>query len=242
MKLYDLLEAPLKDISVHDAEQTGSFSQKDKDLIKKLITKKVYHEKLSKVPMDLYVYVLDAIGVKEIAKEFPEGEIWFKNGDFYSPKLRAKNGGDTNLFLRDVHFEYIFHDIRDNIKKNSKSVHFIMGDNYSPENQISPTPWMLIHRFCHTIPDPVVPRQIRSLDLWDSKNIFTFKSTEKLSDRSEFETELMTQFILTGDIPIKPKFKGMDDDEREELIKAVDEYKINISKVIKELPGRIFYI
>lgn len=59
MKISDLLEAPLVDIKYYRHDKKGSLNDRDRKILAKYMKDRVYHEKLKKLPFDLYVYVID---------------------------------------------------------------------------------------------------------------------------------------------------------------------------------------
>lgn len=101
-----------------------------------------------------------------------------------------------------------------NREKDPSGVHLIMGDNFSDEGtQIGPTPWILAHRFIHSITlnypeshlDKITETLSNSLGYLKKLNVFyaglTFNSAKigKLM-KSEIYTEMSTQYIVTGKI------------------------------------------
>lgn len=157
-----IAEAPLRDIEIHKGEGS-SYSERDLNLIKHNIFKKRYHERLKNIPIDLYVYIIDDELLGSIAKTYPEQEIDVDT-ILYDMEKRFKSEFDTPVFRK------VAQQIEDVVKKNKKSVHFIMGDNFanSEVKATGITPWMLVHRFFHAISTirELNPLSTISNDIW----------------------------------------------------------------------------
>lgn len=150
MKLKDLFEAPLADISYHDHRvDSGSFDEKDTKLIKKYIETNFYKERLKTFPFNLYAYVIDSDWLKSIGELFPEMEITKADLNRGYKKIDTNTRAEFHLDLKDNIFYKTIEQINERLKSDPSGVHFILGDNFSAVGQISLTPWILVHRFVH---------------------------------------------------------------------------------------------
>jgi hypothetical protein len=221
----ELLEAPLHDVSYHSSDDPGAFSDVELKLIHKFMKDGTYKKKLAKLPFDLYVYIVDDKETGKIGILYPEGKI---KKEIWKDQIESEYQPWSKSIKMDIPvFQAAFEVIRQRIKKNPQSVHFVMGDNFSKDNQISPTPWMIAHRLCHTFQ----PQQdffdiIKNTDfikfiaklhksnptlkidrvLEKSLPMKSVKSDKFDDTRDELRTEIATQFIVTGDVTVDEKF------------------------------------
>ena len=239
MKIRELiLEAPLKDIHYHRTDDEGSFSEKDRKLLAHFSVIKRYHEELKKVPFDLYVYIIDSKGLEEIGREYPEQEIT----DRIANKMFRQILGHVLSDVTNAGFDTVFSEIKKNAEKNPKSVHFIMGDNYSDDRQIGPTSWILIHRLMHCwygMDEGSFMERLstimKNLHIKNAGDIFTFKSVHgKLVDPTDLIAEIYTQYYLTGDVKVKIK--------NEKVEKLLADMKHFGDETAKKAKGKVYYI
>jgi hypothetical protein len=227
MKLKDLFEMPIADISFHGDDRATNFTDAEKKLMYKYAVQGTYHEKLKKLPMDLYVYVVHDDALSPIGRRFPEGEIVMDtgNGDGTYKGQSPEDGPHIDAALSRNH---IYVQLQRNAEKDPNAVHLIMGDNYggdNPDNQINLTPWMLAHRLVHAISstaknDLAMPLSLdiaiitlsymglkkTSREKGDSMMIalgrlFNIRSlaTGK-TDFGEASTELAAKYLVTGEL------------------------------------------
>lgn len=219
MKLIDLYEAPLKDISYHDArikvddsEPEGSFEKHEREFIKKLIAKKTYHEKLGKLAFDLYAYVVDSDTLGNLMTDLPDTQLsktQLKAGVIKT--LYAKNS-KTSILKDPKSIKTVVNLIGSRLKEEPKSVHFIIGDNYSPQHQVNLTPWIIVHRLLHAAgrlsqPD-VTELGLRGDFAKALAAGFSFKSAKgdkpSIIDTMELGVEVATEYLVTGKIRFDP--------------------------------------
>lgn len=221
MKVCDILqEMPLKAISLHRSDNPGGLEPKELKLVQKYIKTGEYTRQLQGVPFDLYVYILDDAAAAEFGEGYPEGvlstTIW---RDGTETNLKQSNwDDDEGLDMSTTLFKSLFKMIRTIAKDEPRSVHFIMGDNHSDSNKISPTPWMIAHRLGHTFFPRGIPALNKSHELFSKlgmpsnsntslESILIAGATMK-SVRSdnlvmdELPFELMAQYFIKGKIKI----------------------------------------
>jgi hypothetical protein len=214
-------------------------------MLQHFTVKKMYHEKLKNLPFDLYVYIIDKDGLDKIGKMYPEHQI-----------TREQFNKNQIYWAEDD--KIVFDEIRQNMKSDPSGVHFIMGDNYSENNQVGPTPWILVHRFIHCVSTALGTGSINTalnrarignhqkvrrphLKDYEASDVFTFKSarekfhdTDEVSDDVELVAEIATHYYITGDIPVK-----IDD----QVVKtAVKKIKVILDRHAERLKGKTFYV
>lgn len=218
-----LTEAPLQDIEYHASENPGAFSDRDLTVLKKYMADNTYKTKLAKVPFNFYVYVIDDAARGAFGKDYPEGEI--KQEIINRESTKYEDAIEMDLPVHDV----IFAAIKERQEQDRSSIHFVLGDNYSESNQIAPTPWILVHRWCHAAAQTTSPisrelqnrqylrdiamafRDHRSQSIYRAldyiEELFmkclTMKSalTDKIIEQ-ERDVEISTQYLITGDIKL----------------------------------------
>lgn len=260
-----LSEAPLADISYHQTANPGGFSDHEVALIKKYKANGTYNEKLKGIPFDLYVYIVDDQDVADLGHYYPEGtinpRIWkTRKSDAYTTKMLRS--AEAAIDLGGETFQAVFATVRDRMEKNPKSVHFILADNYSDTDRISPTPWMIAHRLVHTAPAPLmeIPDSLSTLIHNKSKMYRALYASlpmasarlGKINDPGEMLTEIATQLLVKGDIKIdedKMVDMLMDHASPKDIQKAVAIWKRVLANAVKRLPiwaskfeGKVFYI
>lgn len=241
----NIVEAPLADITTHGEplDKPGSFSEPDRRYMERSIVKGIYKKSFKKVAFDLYIYVLNHEALKKLGTEYPENEI---NKEFLDDlSVRRPEAHPVIVKLLKI--------VKVNQKKDPAAIHFILGDNFSDKNPIVPTPWILIHRLMHAwiialngtrnpiyLVTPVLDKYNIVARGYD---IFTFKSamTNTIESIMEFDAELFTQYILTGDIPLRNLDK-YPPEARIEINDAITAFKSSLDFLIQVNKGRIFYI
>jgi hypothetical protein len=263
MKLKDLFEMPMKDISFHGGDEPESFSKMDLEVMKAYAVKKRYHEKLTKVPFDLYVYILNDDAVAHFGEMFPEGEIKIYQRHIGYAADGNLDGSDRDELVNVLNSKHtVFSEIRANKVKSPKAVHFVMGDNYSDSDQMTITPWILIHRLVHALPtirfvkimDDLMEKFI-SLNPDENGDIFLKRDIaeaigyalgirsmkqEKTGyiDSLEIPVEIMTKCLISGKLKPEPV-----DDQFDPLIKKICQAANNeVPQLCKLLQGRVFYV
>jgi hypothetical protein len=260
-----LSEAPLADISYHPTANPGGFSAHEVALIKKYKANGTYNDKLKGVPFNLYVYIVDDQDIADLGMYYPEGtvspRIWkTRQSNAYSTKMLKSS--EAAIDLGNETFQAVFATIRDRMEKDPKSVHFIVGDNYSDTDRISPTPWMIAHRLVHAAPTKLfdIPDSLYKLTTNRSKMYRALYASlpmasarlGKLNDPGEMLTEIATQILIKGDIKIdedKMADMLMDHAPPKEIQKAISTWKTVLANAVKRLPvwaskfeGKVLYI
>lgn len=259
-----LSEAPLADISYHPSDNPGGFSAHEVALIKKYKANGTYNERLKGVPFNLYVYLVDDADIADLGRYYPEGtinpSIW-KTGkkSAYSTKLLKTD--KVQIDLSGETFQAVFATIRDRMEKDPKSVHFVLGDNYSDDDRMSPTPWIIAHRLVHASPTKLFDIPNKLLDMTFRRKMYhalyaslpmASARLGKIGDPGEMLTEIATQLLVKGSITIdedKMADMLMDHMQPKNVQKAINIWKNALEKATQKLPvwaskfeGKVFYI
>lgn len=108
----------------------------------------MYKEKLKLLPFNLYVYIVDSKSLEALGRTFPERELSnFQLQNPHKKDVEPSFNGKLDLELPEM--KLAIDSVKRNLLTDASSVHFIMGDNYSADWQISPTPWIIVHRLIH---------------------------------------------------------------------------------------------
>lgn len=267
MKISHLLEAPLAGVEYHRAPKRGpegepnegSYSERDRKIIKKFMKDKTYKVKLEKFPGKLYVYFIDDEALKQYGKEFPEGEV--KLHDLVDFKYTQRD--TTGAKGAEIYLEYpaIVDKIKERLSKEKYSTHLIMGDNYSndysPVSQVAPTPWIVAHRLLHAlfkVSESFQEAMTMGEDLYKtlymlagkdkSKALgcFTFASARNHNVAAgELPLEMATQVAVTGKLTLD--LKNIPTEHHDDVNKAVKELDHKIYFAIENgVEGSIYYI
>jgi hypothetical protein len=250
-------EAPLADIEVHGdpLDQEGSFSAKDRQVIQRNIIKGIYKKSLKYLPFNLYVYILNKSPLDKLGKKFPETEIT----DIWLMARNRLNSDVKNIFTD------LMRVIDVNKEKDPTAIHFVMGDNYSEDNQIVPTPWILVHRLMHCVVFLNLNLNLYELgkelgfESWDWSAIndrkdsilhfLMFKSAQNnslLSDSksiidSELLAELATEYLIRGEIRLQ-NLEELSPEKRQILIRWTKKIERRVDEKINLAAGKAFYI
>jgi hypothetical protein len=249
-KLINLIEAPLADITTHGnpLDDEGSFSQNDRAHIQKSIRKQVYKKKLANVPFNLYIYVVNIPGLDRFGEKFPEGRL-----DKSLLQKMAKFSPQAAESIQDLQT-----DIDDNLFSDPTSIHFVMGDNFSDDDQFPPTSWIMIHRLVHAMSQGGDKLPVRDINYfvqqnhekysnakdcpWNIQDILTMRSAvSKRLDSSEVNIEMATQYFLTGDVGLR-NMQYFDQNGQRELGELIAGFKEDADLMVKSCQGAVFYI
>jgi hypothetical protein len=268
-----LAEAPLADISVHGTplDQQGSFDQMNRRLIDKAIFHGIYHEKLRKLPFDLYVYVLNQEGLHEFSERmynthantgggFVGGKVVWSN----PPEVR----GDYNASFKIPELGLV----RDAVSKNSNgtNVNLILGNNFAAGGRDVPmTPWMMVHRLLHCIEyiqfenfrafpeqastknEIVGYKSKRKISWWDIAMMKSVRNDDPDFDNdAELVMEMAVEYFYTGNIRVnrqkvteKCEVFGLN---VQNILKRIDlllsAYKVKLDMLANQMKGQTFYI
>jgi hypothetical protein len=139
-----LIEAPIGDIETKGFDNTnGNFIQRDKILVTDPDKVKKIRKSFENTPYVFDLYFID-LNTKNYARE-PEKSLGYDMG--YENMLEKYS--DRSLSPSDAKNDFA-------ININSKSISAIYLSNLTDTDNIPLTPWMIAHRFTHSIlPNPV---------------------------------------------------------------------------------------
>ena len=237
----NIVEAPLADVEVHGnpLDQDGSYSHSDRAYMHRAIIKGIYKKSLEGLPFNLYFYILNASPLAEYGKQYPETMI--------TPKFIRHL---KNIFPQlDEPLDRIVEAIEINRSKDKSAIHFVMGDNFSAENQIVPTPWIVIHRLLHTwLQDTMLEVTKVSFQLEDYTrkpltNFLGFKSARmgRVLDATELVGEIATDYLMTGDIRLR-NLEELSGDGQRLLADWVKRAEHELMGHVRSYAGKAFYV
>jgi hypothetical protein len=260
----NLTEAPLADITTHGDpldQEGGSFNRMDRRFIQAAIINKFYHEKLKKLPFELYVYVIN----KEELLRFAQSS--FENG--YEIMAGTVEWGRPPMLYAERRWHempelsLIFPTVQKNL--NGTNVHLILGNNYAAGGGDVPmTPWMIVHRLMHCV-DP--ESEVLNPHFW-SKSIITYKTSKKISwwdvvmmksvrdedpnfdNEMELALEMAVEYYYTGNIrvnveKITAKCQELGKSAKyilREVDRVLTAYKAQLDQLAARMKGKTFYI
>lgn len=195
------------------------FTDRDRQFINAKTYRPLVIKKLNKVPLDLYVYIIDNEKTRKHIQMV--SGLYFIPGksDYYrvftlADKLRSPN---TKKLLKSIglHIPIL------NILRHPKAVHLLITHNDPYTDSFMPlTPWMIVHRLAHGVLDGSGPTvagladlEIEIKGLFESiiehfgdpnyLGIFRFKSarpesTVKVPFESESWVEAYTSYLVKG--------------------------------------------
>ena len=257
MKLASLMEMPILDASYHKAkvEKGGSFSELDKKVILKNIDSGQYKLKLQNLP-DFFLYFVDHDDLKELGKEYPEGKL-----DINTMKIEPIEGRMySNIHDGESKLSSVIPLIKSRLESNPQAGHFIMADNYSAENQIAPTPWMITHRLAHSVVEIKIVKKllISYFNKIDKINgpyqnyinyIEPYLQMKSAINRKgaiddEIFTEIVTEIMILGKLRFD-FFNFQKKFGKEATLKlhlVLDQVIDTVNEDLKKIAGNVYYI
>jgi hypothetical protein len=258
VKLKDLFEMPMAKLSLYgDKKNPGSFTAGELSMIKLFTVKKRFHEKLTKIPFDLYVYIVNNEALARIGQKYPEGSLSLgKKGLSYNGSLEdTKDHNELEKILNAK--GTLFAEIKKNKEANKKAVHFVMGDNETSGDTIPPTPWILIHRLMHAAARPgmgfafdvedvfktyytTADQRKRRMIFGDVLGIRSLRIGKKIP-LEELAAELFTKYLISGALELHDTTGDEElDEELDRFCRRIEEYVKHT--VLPSMRGKIYYI
>lgn len=221
MRLIDLFEAPISNIETHHMDQPGTFGDSDRKLLQNpQHIAKIVH-RFANTDLDFNLFFVNQPGKDYLKKyDFDDGTQTVVNSDAWEADY--EHAGISTPEQIEQHFGF-----RVSIDPHAINVVFLSNANAALPIPI--TPWMVAHRFGHSITDnkdrlpPAIRKLIDQLPTAGENQIFfipelrqygvgatlsyadvaTMRSTRQKQLLGDIREELIAQYLITGQITFK---------------------------------------
>jgi len=234
MKISEILnEAPVNNFdTLGDFKGGFSFSDKEQDLINRYKTNLQVHHAFAKTPFNFNLYFLNT-----------------KHPHYNLPvdidSVAGIYGGEMTDETEEI--------FNINIPKDRAAITVVYLSNHGPD-QVSMTPWILAHRFGHSLRDTIDRNYNKNLvgsakkifklldniaqnmydDISNTNKLFTMRSarTGEMTNDYEVFQELIAQYLITGKVTIN---KNISIAPRTKQFKtSLDKLEVDLNEAIRQ--------
>ncbi len=266
MKYSEITEAPIGNLEVYDMDQPGTFPDADR----KLLTNPAHLQKIKRnFELNTFDFDMYFINQPDVSYTYPipyddDPETKFKRPQAFTDRWYEDledYAGLVSPDILDIKFGM-------QIRPNPDAITVVYLSNANEENSIPMTPWIVAHRFAHSLTDnkksltPELTSALREIpDRFSNLaphhpmfNGVSFNLLTLMTNRSarlgimseEYKEEMIAQYLITGSVKLaypesKPLPDGIDRTMVNNQVRGIsNRMTVAIDHIMDRCVGHIF--